>query len=384
MCRERRPSHPLRSAAVLSPLDDYPIHQAALSMRHVVPSDRNFYDRYYFNCHGSSDELFLVAGMGQYPNLGVQDAFVLVQHDDQHRVVRASRELGDNRMDTTVGPIRVEVIEPLQRHRVILEPNEWGIEADLTWEGSIPAHGEPQHFQRAPHGRVMFDTMRLAQTGCWTGRIGIDGTEIEVTPDRWWGSRDRSWGVRPVGEPEPPGISATGAMDGFWWLYAPMQFEDFSILCICQEEPDGRRVLEQATRVWADPTRPPEALGRPEIDLRFRSGTRDVVGATWHLQTADREPLDVEVEVRLPMHVGIGTGYGFGADWRHGMWQGPLVVQGVSWDLRDPVVAAQMFGIVDTVARFTCEGQVGYGLFEFLLLGRHDPSGFAGWEDVAP
>ena len=43
-----------------------------------------------------------------------------------------------------------------------------------------------------------------------------------------------------------------------------------------------------------------------------------------------------------------------------------------------------MFGIVDSVARFTCEGQVGYGLFEYLLLGRHDPSGFAGWEDVAP
>ena len=40
-------------------------------------SDRNFYDRYYFNCHPCSDELFLVMGMGQYPNLGVQDAFAL-------------------------------------------------------------------------------------------------------------------------------------------------------------------------------------------------------------------------------------------------------------------------------------------------------------------
>jgi hypothetical protein len=34
---------------MLTPLDDYPIHQVAEVMRHVGTSDRNFYDRYYFN-----------------------------------------------------------------------------------------------------------------------------------------------------------------------------------------------------------------------------------------------------------------------------------------------------------------------------------------------
>ena len=47
---------------VLSPLDDYPIHQAAQVMRHVATSDRNFYDRYYFNCHPGTDELMLIVG----------------------------------------------------------------------------------------------------------------------------------------------------------------------------------------------------------------------------------------------------------------------------------------------------------------------------------
>ena len=84
-----------------------------------APSDRNFYDRYYFNLHGSTDELFMVIGMGQYPNLATQDAFACVCSNGKQRVLRASKELGD-RMDTTVGPFRVEVIEPLQpraRHR---------------------------------------------------------------------------------------------------------------------------------------------------------------------------------------------------------------------------------------------------------------------------
>ncbi len=53
----------------LSPLDDYPIHQAPEVMRHVTTSDRNFYDRYYFNVHPCSDEMMMLIGIGQY-NLG--------------------------------------------------------------------------------------------------------------------------------------------------------------------------------------------------------------------------------------------------------------------------------------------------------------------------
>lgn len=128
----------------LSPLDDYPIHQAPEVMRHVTTSDRNFYDRYYFNVHPCSDELMLIIGMGQYPNLGVMDAFAVVRHGPVHKVVRASRELGDDRMDTRVGPFRVEVIEGLKKLRVVLDETEHGLWFDLTWEGAIPATLEPR------------------------------------------------------------------------------------------------------------------------------------------------------------------------------------------------------------------------------------------------
>jgi len=47
---------------VLSSMDDYPIHQIAAPILHVGTSDRNFYDRYYFNLHGSTDELFMSSG----------------------------------------------------------------------------------------------------------------------------------------------------------------------------------------------------------------------------------------------------------------------------------------------------------------------------------
>ena len=367
----------------LSPLDDYPVHQIAEPMRHVATSDRNFYDRYYFNLHGCSDELFLVTGLGQYPNLGVTDAFVVVRRGNLHRVVRASRELGSDRMDTRVGPLRIEVLEGLKRLRVVCEPNEWNLEMDLTWEAHIPPYLERRHHIRE-HGRVVVDTSRLSQTGRWSGSLRVGDESFEITPDRWWGARDRSWGVRPVGEPEPPGIRATTPPSFAFWNYAPMQFPDFSILSIIQEEPDGTRVLEQAVRVWADPERAPEPLGRPEHAFEFESGTRRVKHATLRFREPDGTPLEVSIEPLLELHVGAGTGYGFDADWRHGVYQGPLTVQGVSYDLANPEDRARMFGLIDTVARFETGGVVGHGLFEYFIFGRHDPYGFKSFEDVAP
>lgn len=367
---------------MLSPLDDYPVHQVPEPIRHVATTDRNFYDRYYFNAHRCSDELFLITGLGQYPNLGVADAFVLVARGSTYHVVRSSRELGADRMDTSVGPIRVEVIEGLKRLRVVCEPDDGPVEMDLTWEGSVPAQLEPRHFIRAPHGRVVFDTQRVAQTGCWSGSLRVGDESFEVTPDRWWGTRDRSWGVRPVGEREPPGISASRP-GTFFWTYAPMQFDDHSILCMAQEERDGTRVIEDAVRVHADPERPVEDLGRPDHDLEFEPGTRRVKRATLRMHEPDGTPLEVFVEPLLPVHLGLGTGYGAEGDWRHGMYQGPLEVQGFTLDLQDPDVRARAFGVVDSVARFEVDGRVGYGLWEYMVLGPHDRYGFQGFDDGA-
>ncbi|MHB8669656.1 MAG: hypothetical protein ACYDAD_03705 [Acidimicrobiales bacterium] len=363
---------------MLSPLDDFPVHQVAEPMRHVGTSDPNFYDRYYFNCHHRNADLFLVVGMGQYPNLGVQDGFAVVRRGDLHRVVRASRELGTDRMDTTVGPLRVEVLEGLRRLRVVCEPNEWGLEFDLSWEGSVPAIEEPRHYRRQ-HGRVTFDTMRLAQTGRWTGRLRVGDENFEVDPGRWWGSRDRSWGVRPVGDPEPPGIRASVEPEGFFWIYAPMQFEDFSIFVIVQETSDGTRVLEEAVKVPA--SGPPVRLGRPEHELSFARGTRQVERATLRFRDSD---LVVDIEPLLPLWVGVGTGYGFDADWRHGKYQGPLVVEGLTLDLTDPDVGPRLFGLVDSVARFRLGTgnpgrDEGWGLFEYAVIGPHDRYGFTDW-----
>lgn len=364
----------------LSPLDEYPIHQVAQPIRWVGTEARNFYDRYYFNAHRIDGDGFVIAGMGQYPSRGLTDAFVAVLHDGKHRVLRASQALGTDRMVTEVGPIRVEVVEGLRQVRLVAGPNDFGIECDLTFDGVIHPHSEPQQIVRNDDGRRILDTYRFVQTGTWSGTVAVESTEIAVDPSDWGGVRDRSWGVRPVGESEPPGIDATRT-GAFYWIYAPLRFDDFSIITIVQEEPDGRRIMEDATRVWnlgADGSPGnDETLGSPEVELEFETGTRTVTGAR---MTFSRSDLEVGIDPVQAMYIGVGSGYGFDGEWRHGEFKGEEWVDAVSFDLADPEDAGKMWGIVDTVPKAELStGEVGAGLFEYLFLGPHDRHG---WKDL--
>jgi hypothetical protein len=364
------------------PLDEFPIHQVPLSLEFVGTSDRNFYDRCYFNAHDRTGEVFLVSGLGVYPNLGVIDAYATVRRGDRQWSVRMSDALGTGRLDQRVGPYRIEVVEPLQRIRLVCDADAQGIGFDLTWEGSFAAVEEPRHIHRIGP-RAILDACRFAQVGTWSGQLRLAGEEIRVTADRWVGTRDRSWGIRPVGEAEPPGRAAAEPMGGFWWTYVPLRFDRYAVVVIMQEQPDGHRVLSEAVRVWADGRH--EQLGWPEIDISYRSGTRHPEHATLHLTDRARKPVTIEIDTLGFVALNVGAGYGGDPDWSHGQWRGPNWVEGAVYELNDPSIAGRVpFGVVDHVARASCDEAEGWGLFEHATFGRHEPSGFRDWGSLAP
>ena len=361
------------------PLDEYPLHQVPLSLAHVASTDRNAYDRSYFNAHNRTDELFLITGFGVYPNLGVTDAFALLRRGDQQSAVHFSDVLGDDRLDQRVGAYRIEVIEPLRRLRLICDDPSLGLSFDLTWEGSFIPVDEPAHVMRIGR-KAILDACRFAQVGTWQGTLAIDGDDYAVDPATWVGTRDRSWGIRPVGEAEPAGKPADQD-PSLHWLYVPLRFDDFAIVVIVQEQPDGFRILNDATRIWADGRI--EQLGWPRVDITYTPGTRHPEHAVIELTTADG-PLTLEVDTLLGAHIHVGGGYGGDADWVHGQWNGPSFSERLTYDLANPSVADRIpFGVTDHVARATCDGAVGWGMLEHGSIGRHDPSGFADLGSVA-
>jgi hypothetical protein len=364
----------------ISPMDEYLAHQTPETFDHVGTSDKNFYDRYYFNCHPSSDELFLVTGLGQYPNLGVTDAFVAISHGTQQYVVRASRELGANRLDTSAGPFRFEVVEGLMKLRCVCEPNEWGVAFDMTFTGQVPALEEPKTWRRE-NGRVMTDVTRYAQVGCWEGSLEVAGQTYQVTPDTWKGARDRSWGIRPVGEAEAPGIRLKNLMQGtagFFHNWMPMQFEDFMLKVQLDELYDGTRELEEAVKVYnVGIDKQPEPMGSPSVDVTYIPGTREYEKVLITLTKADGSETKITSTPVRTVYLKAGTGYMPHEGWGHGYYQGPLKVEGLSFDMSTQEERNQWAALNETLSRFELDsGESCYAMHENLCIGTYTPHGF--------
>jgi len=372
----------------ISPMDEFLAHQTSDSFDRVFTSDRNFYDRHYFNCFPIDGELFLITGMGQYPNLGVSDAFVTVSLGQQQFTVRASRELGVDRLDTQVGPFSVEVVEGLRKLRWRCARNEWGIAFDLLFEGSVPAQEEPKTLIRS-RARVTQDVSRYAQIGTYRGWLEVAGRRFELDPTAWRGVRDHSWGIRPVGEREAPGIGLSDIAKGragFYHNWLPMHFDDGMLKVMRDEDCDGHVLVEEAVKVWRfGIDRPSEPLGHPEIRIVYQPGTREIAHSEVRLQPPAGKLLRVVATPLRTVYLAAGSGYVPDADWGHGYYKGPLAVEGLTHDFAAPEQRRRYAIINETLCRFELDsGEVGYGMHENMCLGVYRPAGFDTPDAVAP
>lgn len=371
------------------PLDEYPIHQAPLSMKHLVTGDRNAYDRCIFHVFDHAGRAVLILGLGVYPNAGVIDAYATLRIGDELLAVRASDALTDDRMNLSVGPLRITVDEPLQRLTLSCaadpaDPD--GLSYDITWTAEFPAVWEPHHTQRRGD-RLILEGRRFVQAGGVTGTIRAKGEVFTLAAADWTGTRDRSWGVRPIPGEDGGRAAEEHRPEGFHWLWIPVRFEDRFLMVITQEDADGHRALSEAVQVFPGGSgRRDVQLGWPHTDIRYRPGGRHPESAVVHLtDPVGRKPLELGVEILNSSPLAVGAGYPPASDWQHGTWQGRGWTDRRSYDLSDPAAHPMAaFGVTDHSARFTLEGRTGYGIFEHGSFGRHDPSGFADYSSVAP
>lgn len=373
---------------MLNPLDDYPVHQTSEPVAHPASSSPNVYDRYFFNGFDRDGELFFAAAMGLYPNRQVLDASFSVVHDGVQRSLHASGRAPLDRTETRMGPMRVEVVEPMRRLRVLVDDAGLGISASLEFVARTGPVEEPR-FVLHDQNRVVFDYTRLTQWGRWRGWVEVDGRRHTIEPERHHGVRDRSWGVRPVGEPS--GGAPAHVLPQFFWLWAPLEFDDCCTHFDVNENADGSRWHSTGLVVpLLDPGDEDRAVFDPGavepmrdvgFELDWLPGTRRseraaVILRPWH---GDEHRIELEPLMTFPMR---GLGY-LSPDWGHGNWKGESCVGTESWRLDDLDPTEPWHLHVQQVVRARWGDRVGVGVFEQLAINDHRPTGLQGLFDGA-
>jgi hypothetical protein len=371
---------------MITAFDDYPIHQTSLPVAIPATSDRNFYDRFWFCGFVGDGSLYFSAAMGFYPNRHVIDGGFSVLVDGHQYSLRLSDVLHLDRSKTEIGPLRIETVTPMRRHRIVVNDPQRGFEADLTFEAGTGTHEEDRQIF-GDGVQTTMDVTRLSQFGSWSGWIVVKGKRIEVDPRVTNGTRDRSWGVRPCGEGEGrPHRWATQLYIGWSQTF----WDDFVLHGIFFSNEKGEmrlnsgatlpRVAKSDEPVFARDTGEAEATPCAH-KFDYIPGTRRIQHATMQYRRTNGEILEVEYEPLISFQM-AGLGY-FHPHWGHGRWKGEYTIEDETWKMDELDITQPHLFHVQQVCTVTLNGtQKSCGILEHAAYGPHEPSGFKDLHDL--
>lgn len=313
---------------MLTPYDEFPVHQYSQPFSVMPVSDFNWDDGYYFGVYSADAGIHLYSGLRVTPNADMVGAYAGVNRNGVQRTVRSSRIWRPD-FDTAVGPIRYEFEEPFKTIRLVLEPNESELSFDIRWLALSPPHQEEHHVARN-RGRLTTDQTRYSQTGTAEGWIEIDGERIEVRPHEWYSMRDHSWGLyeprSPLSDPAkwlPPKEKTAGRRALRFW----MPFESRELGGFYQFHEDEHGGQGGLNDVFGTPFEGLLHLHDEEgtsirlvsgqHDLRFKPGTRLMQGGTIDLVDEHGREWRQELEVAIPPWLTFPIGY-YEGTWKDG------------------------------------------------------------------
>ena len=364
----------------ITPLDDFPIHQTSDTLSIPSTSDRNFYDRYWFNGFSPDKDFLFEIGIGVYPNRHIIDAHFSIATNNKQFSFHASKRLNPSRYPIEVGPITLEIVEPMSVIRFILDDPDNKLSCDITFNAITSPHLEPKSTMQEG-SRVLMDTSRFTQFGKWSGKIITELNEITLKSE--YGTRDKSWGVRPVGEPEAGAPGKLAGEPGVYWCWIPINFDDCFTHFGTFQDHDGNPTQLSADIVTISNSKEIiEPINNVEHSVKWIKGTRWSESATIEGYRNSGENLTIQIDTVGPRFHCKGIGYQH-PEWGHAFWKGEMETGYEVWDLDklDP----NDFTLFHThqIAHAKMGSKEGFGTLENLVIGRHDPSGFKELFDVA-
>jgi hypothetical protein len=285
-----------------------------------------------------------------------------------------------DRLKLSVGPIRIDIDKPIERTTVTIAENDGPVSGRITMTARHFPIEEPR-FTRRVGTRLLMDVTRMTGNGDWEGALTVNGQTITLSPASTRGTRDRSWGIRPIGaaDPQPP---AGGLLNQFYWLWTPANFDGHAVYFHTNDDEYGRPWNRRAVVVPLGGE--PVEFENIDIDVTYRPGSRRVDRAQLTMREGDnRARLRFDVNRHFYM---VGLGYTH-PTWGHGNDHGPLKVESETYDLAgiddNNPQWMHIQGLAAATLEFNGDTHAGQGVVEQMFVGPHEPSGMADLFDPA-
>ena len=326
--------------------DEYPFHQIPESFAAVHTSDKHWNDGHYICLCDMDGNVSLVATVRLYQNTNVADGFVCIRHEGMQHNIRISRQLRPD-FEYRVGPLRVELLEPMQQIRLVLEPNEYGIACDIVCHTvGRPYHG-PLSANRID-GWLLMERMTYEVPGRAEGWIEVAGKRFELTPERSGVFRNHSWGILrgrggpPLHASPPPRVERPAGLRN-WVLYTMPDHAGFYEFI---EDADGEKwsgAIANVDGSWNKMTgeilHPDREVLVTDVDhdLTFYEGSSRLSGGSIAIHDSEGVTRAFEIEDMGWVYC-HGGGYFGGFDDRlgQGAYRGEYHEEGEVWDCTHP------------------------------------------------
>lgn len=368
----------------LNPFDDYPYHQHMMPNDVPATSDPHFNDGYWWSWYAEGSYFF--CGLRIHPNNNVMDGYAGVIKGGVQHNIRVSRALRPDSNTLRVGPLTVEIVQPLEVQRLVLGENPSGVTFDVQVRASCPLYVETPYVHYR-YSRVLNHLIRYSGSVRANGSATVLGQPVTIGD--WYGARDHSWGIRSSMGPRVP-IGGAGEADDdvdrrALRLWIPFETDRDSGFFHLHEDSAGR-MLDFEGRVYrADGT--PLTLASARHKLSYHPGTRRLSGGQFtllhHDGTEDSYSFDVVCEPAHPQGFGYTRGWSDGGN--PGVYRGVEYSEYDSFDVTEPaglagpvhVEPGRRLGGTEFAARCVGpNGASGMAHIEHMIYPPYEPYGF--------
>jgi hypothetical protein len=285
-------------------------------------------------------ELMLDTGRALNPHAGTRKAFAGISTGREEHALRAAGSFspGDDPDRADVGPLRIEVVRPLEELRLVLDAPDFPVSFDLSYTARFaPVATEPNRIEVG--GEIVTDYMNFFQSGVYSGTVVVEGSERTVA-DRS-GFRDRGWGLR-----KHEGAPRRGLV-----LACFCELPDSALYLILYETASGRRAFTNGWLIGPDGVQ--DVVTGAEHDL----GLDGTLLRDGRIELAFRSGISrtLELDVRNRLFL---SAVGYSAD------PAAAAPGQARHDITDPAVVAELDGQVDHGCAFRLDGASGHGYVE--------------------